>query len=313
MNKSVLHRKRRGLPRPAPSALPSRPASSAARRALLGLSLLIATLLSACSSGDQTAGVGTGGTGSLAKSVSGKVADGYLVNATVFLDRNGNYQWDAGEPFTTTDLNGAYTLQVDAADLGNYPIVALAIQGVTIDKDTNQTVANSYVLSMPKESVSGTVADNFISPITSQLREMMETGKYPDLQHAGSALAANLGLPPGTDLLANYLAANNAPMQTAAQNIATLMGGQMAQVLGISGSVVTVDVNRYRGMMGTIFSNMSSVRGPNNQAGLAHLNDAMGTVLSNTPPTSPGEPYRNMSSAFRGMMGGISTITAGMR
>ncbi len=281
------------------------------------LFLALVAIIAGCGLSDDStsAGVGTGGTGSLAKSISGNVADGYLVNATVFLDKNGNYQLDAGEPFTTTDENGAYTLNIDPADVGKYPIVALAVKGVTIDKDTNQAVANSFVLSMPKDSVNGTVSNNFISPLTSQLREMLETGKYATLPQATDALRTKMGLPAGTDVLADYMAVNNAnntTLHAAAQNIATLMGNQMGQVLGASGSTVTVDVNRYRGMMGTIFSNMSSVRGPNAQTGLSNLNSTMTTVLPTVPPTSVGQPYQNMSTAFRGVMGGVSTITGGM-
>jgi len=265
--------------------------------------LALAALIAGCG------GVGTGGTGGFTASISGKVADGYLVNATVFLDKNGNYQWDAGEPLTTTDINGGYKLDVDPADVGNYPIVAMAIKGVTIDKDTNQTVANSYLLSMPKESVSGTAGNNFISPLTSQLRELMETGKYSTMQQATDDLRANMGLPIGTDITADYIAANNTDMHAVAQNMATLMGNQMDQVFGTSGSTITVDVNRYRGMMGTIFSNMPSIMGSNVQTGMFNINNTMSTVLPNVPQTRMGQPYQNMSSAFRGMLGGMNTRT----
>jgi hypothetical protein len=150
------------------------------------VSTAIFALLTGCGENVTTAGVGTGGTGSV--SITGKVADGYLVNASVFLDKNGNYQLDTGEPFTTTDANGAYKLNIDPADVGKFPIVALVIKGVAIDKDTNQAVANSYVLSMPKDSVSDTTGNNFISPVTSQLRELMETGSFTTMQQAADAL-----------------------------------------------------------------------------------------------------------------------------
>ena len=269
------------------------------------LSLLTA-LIAGCDGNITSTGVGTGGTGATT-SLVGKVADGYLANVSVFLDKNGNYLLDAGEPSATTDTNGAYTLTVDSADIGKCPIVALAIKGVAIDKDTNQAIANSYVLSMPKEIVSGTVNTNFISPLTSQLREIMETGLYSTLPQASDALRTKIGLPAGTDMMADYIAANNTAMHTASQNIATLMGSQMEHVLGMSGSHSTVDVNRYRGMMGTIFSNMSSLRGADSQAGMSHLNSIMTTILPNIPPTSAGH-FHNMSTSFRGMMGGMNTL-----
>jgi hypothetical protein len=271
---------------------------------LIIASVISAAIITGCGSGSTTAGVGTGGTGTLVASLSGTVADGYLVNATVFLDKNGNYQLDASEPATTTDGNGAYKLNIDSADVGKYPIVALVIKGVTIDRDTNQAVTNSYVLSMPKDIVSGSVS-NFISPISSQLREMLETGKYSTVQQAADALRTKMGLPAGTDVMANYLATNNTALHYTAQNMATLMGNQMGLVLGTTGSTTTVDINRYRVMMGTIFTNMSIVTGSNNHNDMTNLHNTITTMLSNMPPMSGGQPFRNMSTAYWGMNGGM--------
>jgi hypothetical protein len=274
--------------------------------------LCLASIVAGCSQGTgiQTADVGTGGTGTLPTSVSGKVADGYLVSATVFLDKNGNYQLDAGEPSTTTDVNGAYTLKVDPADVGKFPIVALVIQGVTLDKDTNQPVAATYVLSMPKDSVHGTSSDNFISPLTSLVREMMETGIYNSVSDATDALLAKMGLPAGSNVMGDYLATPAADLHAAAQNIANLMGSQMGQIIGTDGSATTVDINRYRSMMGTVFSSMPSIMGAG-QAGasgastMSDLSSSMTTTISHLPPTGAGQPYRNMSTSFRGMTGGM--------
>ena len=273
--------------------------------------LVFVALISGCGSGGGSfvsAGVGTGGTGSLAKSISGKVADGYLVNATVFLDRNGNYQLDEGEPSTITDAYGAYTLNVDSADVGRYAIVALATKGVTIDRDTDQAVTDSYVLSMPKDSVSSTASSNFISPITSLVREIMETGIVSTVQQAADALRTKMGLPSGTDIMNDYIAANNTDIHATARNTTALMGSQMDKILGTSGSNTTVDVNRYRGMMGTIFSNISSVRSPNTQPAISNLKNTIIPAYVQSIP--PGQPFRNMSTTFRGgMTGGTGTST----
>jgi len=263
-------------------------------------------LIAGCGGGESTSATSA--------NVSGAVADGYLVGATVFLDKDGNYRLDAGEPTTTTDANGAYTLIVDPADVGKYPIVAMAIKGVTIDKDTNLPVQNSYILSMPKESVSGTVSSNFISPMSTQIRELMATDKYT-MQQAMDQLRAQLGLPVGVNMMADYMTdpndANYRDMHTAAQNMASLMGSQMTQVLSTSGSTTTVDVNRYRGMMGTIFSNMSSIRGSNSTSQSA-MSNLMGTMTADLQNMTPGQPFRNMSTSFRGgMMGRAGTLPGG--
>ena len=270
------------------------------KQILAAASLIVAGMIAGCGSGSSTATPTS--TLSGVSALSGKVADGYLVNATVFLDKNGNYQLDAGEPSTTTDANGAFELTVDPADVGKYPIVAMAVKGVTIDKDTNLPVQNSYILSMPQESVTGMVSSNFISPMSTEIRELMATGKYT-MQQAMDQLSTQLGLPAGTNMLADYMTNPNngdyQSMHTAAQNMASLMGSQMGQVITTSGSTTTVDVNRYRGMMGTIFSNMSSIKGPNAQTAITNLTSTMTSTMANI---KPGQPFRNMSATFRGMM-----------
>lgn len=244
-------------------------------------------------------------------SISGKVADGYLVGATVFMDKNGNYQLDPGEPSTTTDANGAYMLTVDPADVGKYPMVAIATKGMTIDKDTNTPVANTYVLSMPATAISGTVNSNFISPMSSQLRVMMDTGNYASMQDAMNTMSTQLGLPAGTNMMTDYVATNNTVMHTTAQNMATLMGSQMSQIIGANGSTTTVDAGRYQGMMVAISKNMSSISGsnPNAQSAMTTLMSTMTTTLQGTPS---GMTFSNISSSIRGMMGGSgSSTTAG--
>jgi hypothetical protein len=257
------------------------------------------------------AGCGSSSDGNVASSgsvISGKVADGYLQGATVFLDKNKDYKLDAGEPFTTTDQSGAYTLNVDPADVGRYHIFALATAGVTIDSDNpGQPIANSYLLSLHRLNVNGTVNSNFISPISTQLREMMETGKFATMHEAMEALRGKLGIPAGSDMMSDYIAGGNQRMHLAAQDMATLMGGQMPHVFGSNGST-SVDVNRYRGMMGMIFGNISSVRAGSMTMG--SLSTAMQTRMGSV---TPGLPYLNMSSMYRsGSMTGGGMTGGGM-
>ncbi|HBA86654.1 MAG TPA: hypothetical protein DCZ75_01305 [Geobacter sp.] len=259
-------------------------------------SLVVAGIIAGCGSSSTMSPSGSGTT-----AIAGKVADGYLENATVFLDKNGNYLLDAGEPFAVTDANGAYTLSVDAADVGQYPIVALAIAGVTYDRtDVSATtpITFSYLMSLPKDGVSGTVSSNFISPFSTEIREMMETGNYADMRAAMDALRASLGLPEGTNMMGDYVAGQNSVMHTAAQNMATLMGGEMLNLYGTSGAI---DVNRYRGMMGTMFGNMSTMK---LSAQPQTMNEMMVTMDTTLGSITTAEPFRNMSSYFRGGMTG---------
>ena len=223
---------------------------------------LIITIAAALTVG-LIAGCG-GGSSTTPTAISGKVADGYLVGATVFLDKNSNYQMDAGEPSTTTDANGVYTLNIDPADVGKYPIVAMAIKGVTVDMDNpGVAIANSYILSMPATAISGTVNRNFISPMSTLIREKMAANTGMTLTDAMVQLRNQMNLPVGIDMMADYVASSQSgtnaaqyqAMHTTAQQMAGLMAGQAALV--INGSAVSQ--SRYRGMMGAINSNMSTI------------------------------------------------------
>lgn len=262
---------------------------------------------------------GCGGSGSMSDSsaakstISGAVADGYLVGAQVFQDINRNYILDAGEPNTTTDAKGEYVLTVDQNDSQKHPIIALAIAGVTTDLDNpTQKIANSYVLSMHAVSVTpsaaGTVTgtvNNFISPISTQLREMMETGTYTKVEDAVTELRSKLGMPPTSNIMGNYIANQNSNMQLAARNMATLMGGQAGQVMPGN----KVDINRYRSMMGSLFGNISTVRAanpanPTQSAVMTQLRDQMRDRVLTVPAMVQGQPFRNFSAAYRPSMGG---------
>jgi len=251
---------------------------------------------------------GCGGTGNNSStSVSGKVADGYLVNASVFLDKNSNYQMDAGEPSAMTDANGAYTLMIDPADMGRYPIVAMAIKGQTIDKDTNQTVPDSFMLSMPASAMSGT-AGNFISPMSTLVREKMAANPGMTMSDAMTQLRNQMNLPAGMNMMADYMAGTQAgmnaaqyqSMHTTSQQMAGLMAGQSALVMP-GGSV---NVNRYRGMMATINANMSGIAANvmngqgMNSTFMTTMMSAMQSQLGSMPMTGS---FMNYSGMFRNM------------
>ncbi|MDD2274117.1 MAG: hypothetical protein PHP95_16945 [Desulfuromonadaceae bacterium] len=245
-----------------------------------------------------------GGSSSAPTVVSGKVADGYLVGATVFLDKNNNYLLDAAsEPHTTTNANGVYALNIDPADVGKYPLVAMAITGVTIDKDTNQTVSNSYTLSMPATAMSGTVNSNFISPMSTLIREKMAANAGISLTDAMTQLRNQMNISAGIDMMADYVAGSQSGVNTAqyqamyanAQKMAELMGGQAGLVM--PGNVI--NVNRYRSMMGTINSNMSAISANTmSSTFMTNMMSQMQTQLGVMPISGA---FTNFSGMFRNM------------
>ncbi len=267
------------------------------KKQIAAATIIAAAMLAGC-------GGGGGSATPTSATVAGKVADGYLVNATVFMDKNNNYLWDEGEPKTTTDANGAYTLTVDPADVGQFPIIALAIAGTTIDKDTNNYVLHSYLLSLPKQSVTGSVStdSNFLSPMSTQLREMMETGNYATMYDAMVELRTKLGLPTDADIMADYIASHNANMHTTAQNMAAVMGQQQNLMFRNYSGANHLDVTRYRNMMGAMFSNMSTIRTQTQTS--TQMTNMINSMTGNLSNITAGQPYQNMPSFTSGMTWG---------
>lgn len=186
------------------------------------------------------AGCGGGGSSSSdTATVSGTVADGYLRNAEVFLDMNGNYQWDEGEPKTMSGAGGHYSFQVSSGDAGQYPVVCRVIFGTTVDEDPNTPVTGSYVMSAP----AGVTA--FISPMSTLLRAKVEAmmeadptmtmGQAMDLAMIQLRSQLNLpGGPTGPDMLADFIdnSGNDyTTMHKVAQQMASLMADQSPQVM----------------------------------------------------------------------------------
>jgi len=218
--------------------------------------IIAAAVVTAALTGALT-GCGGSGTTSAPVSVSGTVADGYLVGAEVFLDKNNNYQWDEGEPKTMTGPGGTYTLIMAAGDMGKYPVVVRAIAGSTVDEDTGQTVPNDYVMSAPP------AAGGFVSPMSTLVREKMESNPGMTMAQAMIQLRNQLNLSAGMDMLADYVAGSGSgpyqaqyqSMHQVARQMAGLMADQSSLVL--NGSVV--NKGRYRGMMGQLNQNLPQI------------------------------------------------------
>jgi hypothetical protein len=135
---------------------------------ILKLSGVVAGLLAVAACGG-----GGGSTGSDSNNVlSGVALDGYLYKANVCLDLNDNNFCDPGEPASTTDELGRYTLaNVTPAQVRAHSVLVNAIPGVTIDQDQpGVPVAASYLLTAPAGS-------STISPLTTLVKaEMIVNG-----------------------------------------------------------------------------------------------------------------------------------------
>lgn len=120
---------------------------------------------------------------------SGKVIDGYISGATVFLDLNFNGARDAGEPQTVSGDFGDYTLELSPEDrqcLGYAPLVVDVPAGA-IDEDQGE-VDQPYqmVFAPPFEPVSDRDFFN-ISPLTSVLWSAIRAELSMDLANLSCA------------------------------------------------------------------------------------------------------------------------------
>ncbi|MDD2733472.1 MAG: hypothetical protein PHF56_06035 [Desulfuromonadaceae bacterium] len=246
-------------------------------------------------------GGGGGGTTAGTSTVSGVVADGYLRNAELFMDLNGNYQWDAGEPKTVTGQGGAYHLDVAPDLVGRYPIVVRAIAGQTVDEDhPSSPIANSYILCAPSSNTA------FISPMSTLIQQKLAGNPGMTMADAMIQLRNQLNLPVGTDMFGNYVsgsqsgqyAANYQTMYQVATQMADLMAQQAPLVMTGTG----VNLSRYQAMMGQMNLYMPQIvqnatNGlPITSPTMTTFCNQMATFLQNT---GTGAGFGNYSAMFR--------------
>lgn len=149
---------------------------------------------------------GCGGSGSSTpENVSGVVADGYLENATVCLDINGNKACDAGEPTAVTDSTGAYTIETEGST--NYPIVAEIVAGLTVDQDNpGVVITDEYVLTSPAGR------PEFVSPLSTMVQIQIENNPALSADEAENSVKASMGFAADStvDLFNDYIEAEQA-------------------------------------------------------------------------------------------------------
>lgn len=120
-------------------------------------------LVSGCG-GSSRSSLGLGG--DEGDQISGKVMDGYIENARVFLDLNGNLQKDDGEPEARSDADGNYTLDVTDSSRAKTTATVMAIIGSdAIDKDTGYGFPSTF-------SMTSVPGQKQINPLTTMARQL---------------------------------------------------------------------------------------------------------------------------------------------
>ncbi|WP_299399152.1 right-handed parallel beta-helix repeat-containing protein [Pelagibius sp.] len=122
----------------------------------------------------------SGDSGPTVETVAGQVVDGYIANATVFRDANGNGELDEGEVFGTTDINGNFSLTG-----GSGPLIAIG------GTDVSTGLAFEGVLKAPEGAT-------VITPLTTLVQQLVEGGT--DAGAAETQVKQALGIDEGFDL-----------------------------------------------------------------------------------------------------------------
>ncbi|BCR03494.1 hypothetical protein DESUT3_05630 [Desulfuromonas versatilis] len=157
---------------------------------LLVGSVGLAGALAGCGGGGSSSSGGAGG--ATVSTLSGVVADGYLVGVTVCADLNENNQCDSGEPVATTDADGAYTLE--GTDIESYPVVVVVPAG-TPDGEGG-TFDKPLILSSPP----GTESAKFISPVSTMVHQQMKANGL-SAEQAQAVVKKRLGVAESTPVL----------------------------------------------------------------------------------------------------------------
>ncbi|MEZ8194353.1 hypothetical protein [Vibrio cortegadensis] len=144
-------------------------------------------------------GCGDGETGTTANSNAYSVTaiDGYLKNAQVWLDVDGDFQLDPDEPSAISGDGGKAVLDVsNTPNPENYAVIVKAIKGQTIDETTGP-VLSDYVMSAP-------AGQTDVTPLSTLVHVKLESGTFSTIEEAVTDVANDLGLEE-SDVLGDYI------------------------------------------------------------------------------------------------------------
>lgn len=175
---------------------------------VMSMSLTAAALVwfAGCGGGSETAPSADATT-----TLSGMVADGYLVGAKVCLDKNYNDACDADEPVAITDGTGRYTFTLRTMAATELPLIVEA-NASTIDLDTHTPIGQEWHF----KAMAGD--GNFISPLSTLIERELDRNASLTRTQAMEMLQAELGLDINSST--DYVAAKNTQAHNAAKIIA---------------------------------------------------------------------------------------------
>jgi len=152
-----------------------------------------------------------------------RAVDGYLYNALVWLDINGDCLLDKEtEPYVNSDKEGIALLDVsNVTNPDSYPVVVKAIAGQTVDKDTmtesnpdGVAITTPFLLSAP-------AGQTVVTPLSTLVSIKMSNDTSLTMENAKAAVATELGIPEN-DLLGDYIATDQGDIAAKANALVEL-------------------------------------------------------------------------------------------
>lgn len=213
------------------------------------------------------------------------VIDGAIGNATVCLDKNINGICDAGEPTGKTDAAGNVTLEIDAADAGKFPI--LAVVGTDAVDADNGPVKTAFTLQAPADQPA------VVSPLTTLVQSLITTSGATSAS-AEASVKQQLGL--NVSLFQDFTKSTSVDSQTAATVARLVVVTTQQQSTGLSSTVGTTALD------GTVITQADLDRLIQNR--LLQILPALVTTLTNLPA---GATQADLLSAANALVADPST------
>ncbi|GLT13553.1 hypothetical protein [Vibrio algivorus] len=186
---------------------------------------LMLTGLTACNDSDSNT-ADNGGAESSSYSVT--AIDGYLRGAQVWLDLNGNFKLDIGEPSANTGNGGKADLDTTGIDNPEqYSVIVQAIKGETVDEDTitdenpnGTAVEKAYVMSAPPGESAVTPLSTLVDILIKQSASDGDSAEQIEQkkQKAIATISSQLGLSED-ELLGDFIEKGHTDMVYVSQNL----------------------------------------------------------------------------------------------
>jgi len=144
--------------------------------------------------------------------INGKVIDGYISDAKVYIDLNNNKRFDSGEPQTTSDEKGNYSFDTEI-EVGEYRIIAEGGFDTTSQKNFEGTLTTF----VDTENIDGNL---IITPVSTLVAEKYFKDTSKSFNNVKNEVVKSLNLKVNVDIMTtDFMADKNQELFLANQNI----------------------------------------------------------------------------------------------